>query len=312
MLHFNRIGRNHFAWTLMQIVAMMYTLTPLAHADEPPATTAASDAVPDKWQFTLLNPTPTANLRGMDTDRPNVTNTPHTIDAGHLQIETGLIDYTYDRTHSADITYRTDDFAFAASNFRLGVLNNLEINAVIVPYALDQTHDLSDKTSEYASGFGDTIVGAKLNLWGNEGGDATWLTGLALQPQFKFGTASNGLGNGRFEFSVPAPFLMNLPAGFHLSFQHGVSLQRNSANDGNVAGMQDSISIDRVLVGNLDLYLEYAAAVTTEKHTQAVQTLDVGGTYPFNDNITLDAGVALGLNNASPDLEVLAGISVRF
>jgi hypothetical protein len=52
--------------------------------------------------------------------------------------------------------------------------------------------------------------------------------------------------------------------------------------------------------------------VTTEKHTQAVQTIDVGGTYPLSDNITLDAGIALGLNNASPDIEVLAGMSVRF
>ena len=312
MLHFKGNGRKPAAWTVMQILALSYALTPVARADEPPATTAASEAAPDKWQYTLLNPTPTATLRGMDTDRPNVTNTPHTIDAGHLQIETGLIDYTNDRKHSSGTTYRSDDFAFAASNFRLGVLNNLEINAVIVPYAIDQTHDLSDKTSNYASGFGDTIVGAKLNLWGNEGGDAPWLTGLALQPQLKFGTASNGLGNGRFEFSIAVPFLMNLPQGFHLGLQPGVSLQRNSANDGNVAGMQDSISIDRVLIANLDIYLEYAAAVTTEKHTQAVQTLDVGGTYPFNDNITLDAGVALGLDNASPDVQVLAGISVRF
>ena len=31
----------------------------------------------------------------MDTDRPNITNTPHTIDAGHLQIEAGAADYAY-------------------------------------------------------------------------------------------------------------------------------------------------------------------------------------------------------------------------
>jgi hypothetical protein len=51
---------------------------------------AAASQPPDKWQYNLFNPTPTDLLSGMDSDRPNITNTPHTIDAGHLQIETGV------------------------------------------------------------------------------------------------------------------------------------------------------------------------------------------------------------------------------
>jgi len=248
----------------------------------------------------------------MDTDRPNITNTPHTIDAGHLQIETGLIDYSYDRSRSSGATYRYDDFAFATSNFRMGILNNLELNAVIDPYEIERTRDNASNTTEYSRGFGDTTIGAKLNLWGNDGGDAAWQSGLAIQPQFKFPTASDGLGNGHFEFSIALPFLVNLPAGFHLGLQPGGSLQRNTQNDGNAAGMQNSISIDRVLLGNLDVYFEYASDVTTQKHTQPVQTIDIGGTYPVSNNIVLDAGVALGLNNSTNDIEVLAGISVRF
>jgi hypothetical protein len=120
------------------------------------------------------------------------------------------------------------------------------------------------------------------------------------------------LGNGHFECAVEFPFLINRPAGFHLGFQPGVSLERNTGNDGNVAAMQNSISIDRVVWNNLDVYLEYASDVTTEKHVEAMQTIDVGGTYPLTDNIVLDTGVAFGLNNATNDIEVLAGISVRF
>jgi hypothetical protein len=312
MLHLPTTIRKKPARALAQIILLAAAFSPLARADEPTTTTATTESTPDKWQYSLLNPTPTADLRGMDTDRPNVTNTPHTIDAGHLQIETGLIDYTYDRSRSAGTTYRTDDFSFAASNFRLGILNNLELNAVIIPYELDRTHDNANNTSAYSRGFGDTIIGAKLNLWGNEGGDTVWASGLAIQPQFKFPTASDGGGNGHFEFSTALPFLINLPAGFHLGLQAGVSLERSSENDGNVAGMQNSFSIDRPLLGNLDVYLEYASDVTTEKHAQAVQTIDIGGTYPINDNISLDAGVALGLNNATSDVQVLAGVSVRF
>ena len=62
----------------------------------------------------------------------------------------------------------------------------------------------------------------------------------------------------------------------------------------------------------LDLYVEYAAAATTKKHVEAGQTIDVGGTYALTDNVVLDTGLNLGLNKASNNVEILAGISVRF
>jgi hypothetical protein len=53
---------------------------------------------------------------------------------------------------------------------------------------------------------------------------------LAIQPQLKFPTARGDVGNGRFEFSAAAPFLVNLPAKFHLGVQPGISYERNSRN----------------------------------------------------------------------------------
>jgi hypothetical protein len=267
---------------------------------------------PEKSQFTLFNPTPADQLRGMDTDRPNITNTPHTIDAGHLQIETGVIDYAYFRDHSAGNKLREDDLDFGQFNFRLGVTNNLEINAVIDAFDHVQIHDYAAGVASHADSFGDLVVGAKLNLWGDDGADDVWASALALQPQFKLPTARDDVGNGRFEFAVAAPFLMNLPAGFHLGLQTGVAYQRNAGNTGYLAGFPTSVSVDRVVIGNLDLYLEYACDPTTEPHLETQQTIDVGGTYPLNDNIVLDAGVNFGLNRATNDVEALAGISARF
>jgi Putative MetA-pathway of phenol degradation len=248
----------------------------------------------------------------MDTDRPNVTNTPHTIDAGHLQIETGIIDYAYFRDHSPGDNVREDNFDVGQFNFRLGILNNLEINAVIDAFDSVQFHDYAAGNSFYAGSFGDTAIGGKLNLWGDESGDDTWETAMAIQPQFKLPTARNDVGNGYFEFEVAAPFLMNLPAGFHLGLQPGVSHERSLQNTGYVTGFPMSISLDRVVIANLDIYLEYACDPTTEHHAQTGQTIDVGGTYPLNDNVVLDTGVNFGLNSASQNVEVLAGISVRF
>ena len=71
-----------------------------------PSAWADSDSAPvDKSQYNLFNPVPDDAMRGMDTDRPNVTNTPHTVDAGHVQVETGLYDWSHfhDRTHGSDV-----------------------------------------------------------------------------------------------------------------------------------------------------------------------------------------------------------------
>ena len=286
------------------------TLPPATTATTEPSNTTTTGA--NKWQYTLFNPTPADQLRGMDTDRPNLTNTPHTIDAGHLQIETGIIDYAYFRDHSPGDNVRDDDFDFGQFNFRLGVLNNLEVNVVVDAYDHVQLHDYDSSTSLRPGSFGDTVVGGKLNLWGDESGDNTWETAIAIQPQFKIPTARNDVGDGHFEFEIAAPFLMNLPAGFHLGLQPGVSCERNSDNTGYVTGFPMSVSVDRVVLGNLDLYLEYACDPTTEKHVETEQTIDVGGTYPLTDNIVLDTGVNCGLNRVSTNVEVLAGISIRF
>ena len=280
-------------------------------ADEPATTTQPATRPPDKWRYTLFNPAPAGELRDMDTDRPNATNTPHTIDAGHLQIETGVIDYSYFRDHSSN-NVRENDFNFGQLNFRLGVLNNLELNAAVDAFDSVQLHDYAAGASTYAGSFGETVVGGKLNLWGNEGGDQVWETALAIQPQFTLPTAQRGIGNGRFQFKVGAPFVMNLPGGFHLGFESGASYQRNAGNTGYVTGFPTSVSVDRIVIGKLDVYFEYACELTTERHVETAQTIDVGGTYALNDNVVLDGGVNFGLNKVSNDVEVLIGISVRF
>jgi hypothetical protein len=295
----------------IRLIALFFaTLAALARADEPSTAPPASPP-PDKWQDTLFNPAPDTQLRDMDTDRPNVTNTPHTIDAGHWQLETGVMDYSYYRDDSSGENVRSNHFAFGQFNFRLGVRDNLELNAVVDAYETDRDQNISSHTTFRASSLGDTVVGGKLSLWGNEGGDDTGYTALAIQPQFKFPTARSNIGNGRFEFSVVAPFLANLPAGFHLGLQTGAAQERNSNNTGYVTVFPGSVSLDRVVFGHLDVYLEYACDLTTEKHVTAPQTIDVGGTYPLTKSIMLDVGVNLGLNRASNNIEVLTGISIR-
>jgi hypothetical protein len=271
-----------------------------------------ADPSADKGRYSFLQPVPSDQLRSMDTDRPNKTNTPHTIDAGHAQVELGFADYihNHDRSHGADTV--TDSLALGHVNLRLGMLNNLEVNLATDSYDLVHSKDRLANTSTRQSGIGDTVVGGKLNLWGNEGGDAVWATGLAIQPQLKIPTAQRDLGNKHTELFVGVPFVINLPAEFHLGLQTLVAWERNLANTGDVTGWQNSASLDRVFFDAVDVYVEYWSHVSTERHQQPQQTVDVGLIYPLTDNITLDLGTVIGVNRASNAIEALAGMSIRF
>ena len=65
----------------------------LAPAGEKPA-------APGKSTCHLFNPTPREAMRELSTDRPDQTESPFTVDAGHVQVEMDLATFTYDRYNS--------------------------------------------------------------------------------------------------------------------------------------------------------------------------------------------------------------------
>jgi Putative MetA-pathway of phenol degradation len=273
-----------------------------------PASSAPTSQVPDKWQYTLVNPVPAGEMREMVTDRPNIANSPFTIDAGHLQIETGIADYTYYQSSSTPFT----SWDFGDFNFRLGVLNNLEINAEVTAYEENITQFHSFNRTLRDSSVGDTYLGGKLNFWGNDSSQRVWGTGLGIQPQFKIPTASDDVGNGKFEFKVLLPFSVSLPADFTLSVQPGIDYLRNQAQNSYTYAYEQAFCVDRVFFKRLDLYVEYAFALINEPHSKSEQLIDFGGIYQLRSNIALDTGIEFGLNRASPTVAATVGVSVRF
>src|SRR4051795_2958892 len=83
---------------------------------------ACTVSAAEKDQYTLFNRTPANLMRELQTDRPSKTEDPHTVDAGHLILESELVGYVY-----GDSDARTDAWSFMSTNFRLGLLNNTEL-----------------------------------------------------------------------------------------------------------------------------------------------------------------------------------------
>jgi len=135
---------------------------------------AAGEPSFDKSRFTLFNPVPKEHLREFSTDRPDKTESPYTLDAGHFQIESDLINFTHDRDTSGGGDTRVDAWTFGSLNLKAGLCNRADLQLVLNSYNRVRTEDRAAGTVVKQSGFGDVTLRLKVNAWGNDGGDTAF------------------------------------------------------------------------------------------------------------------------------------------
>ena len=259
---------------------------------------------PDKSRFNLFHPTPDVSLREMATDRPDKTESAYTVDAGHFQIEMDLLAYTYERSKQET----TKALAVAATNFKVGVLNNVDLQIVVETYNIQRIKDRDTGVSSRLTGFGDLTLRTKINLWGNDGGP----TALAVMPFVKIPTARDGIGNGATEGGVIFPFAMELPCDWGLGAQLEVDHNQDSGSTDYHQELISTITVSHDIVGKLGGYVELFSNVSNENHSAWIATFDFGFTYAVTRDIQLDAGMNIGLTDAADDFNPFIGLSMRY
>lgn len=262
----------------------------------------------DKSQFHLFNPTPAALMREMSTDRPDKTESAYTVDAGHFQIESDLANYTHDHDTEEGANTRVDAWTVASINFKVGLLNNVDLQTVVETYNHITTDDRVAREKVRQSGFGDITSRIKINLWGNDGG----ATALAVMPYVKFPTSQDDIGNGSIEGGLIVPLAIGLPEGFGLGLMTEVDFVRDADDSDLHPEFVNTITLARNLIGDLGGYIEFFSAVSTEDDSDWVGTFDVGLTYGWTENLQLDVGVNIGVTRSADDFNPFVGVSYRF
>src|ERR1022692_316164 len=98
----------------------------------------------DKSSYNLLNPTPLALMRELTPDRPDKTESPYTVDAGHFQLEMDFANYTYNE--SGGTTTRA--WNLAPFNLKAGLLNNVDLQFVFDNYLDVRTESHAASTTQ--------------------------------------------------------------------------------------------------------------------------------------------------------------------
>ena len=262
---------------------------------------------PDKSGYNLFNPTPDGYLRELNADRPDKTDCPFTVDAGHFQLEMDYANFTDDAPTAAHGNLKTRDYEIAPMNIKVGVLNNMDFQLVLSPYQWQRIEDKTTGAVENDFGFGDITPRVKVNLMGNDGG----FFAIALIPYMKFPTAAHHLGNGAYEGGVGIPYAFDVP-GWDVGFQTTVACDHDNASNGYHADIANSVSIGHAVIGPLEYHVEFFSEVSTEQNSGWVGTFDTWLTYQACKNVVLDCGVYVGVTAAADNWHPWIGMTWRF
>ncbi len=264
----------------------------------PPATATAAD----KSAYSLLRPTPDAHLRDLATDRPDKTESPYTVDAGHFQIEMDLVAYTRDTADG--ITTRTLDVV--PFNLKVGLTNRTDLQIGYDTFGRVRTRAAG--LDEWDRGSGDVAVRLKHNVWGNDGG----ATALAVMPFVKLPAGTRSDLNDDIEGGVIVPFAIDLGSGFDLGLMTEVDILRRENGSGYAPVFVNSAALGFELTERIGLFAEVFVERSAERGSQTVVTLGGGVTYAATENLQLDTAVNFGATEAADDLNIQVGLSQRF
>jgi hypothetical protein len=268
---------------------------------------AAADAsAGDKDQYTLFNPTPVDKMRDFNTDRPTKSNVPYTVDAGHFQYEGDIFIYSHDNTSTPDTSFKS--WVVGNPTFKLGLLNNLDVEVNFSAYNNIQTMTRSIGVATSVGGFGDTFTRFKWNLFGNEGSGPAF----ALIPYAKWPTAPQGIGNRFVEGGLIAPLAVPLPAGFTTILMGEMDILKNPNDNNYHVNFPALINVNRQIVPNLTGYAEIYANWTTSPDVRDIYTLDFALAWTPKPNFQLDIGINIGLVSAAIPYQIYMGIAQRF
>jgi hypothetical protein len=265
------------------------------------STAFAADTAKDKSGYTFFNPTPKDQMRELSTDRPDTTESPYSVDAGHYQFEVEAISFAKDK--SDGVTTKTIN---SSINAKVGIDNRSDLQVVLEVFR--NVSESGNGADFDETGLGDLDIRYKFNLWGNDGGP----NAAAVMPYITLPTHSDRLdANREVTGGIILPFGTELDGGWSVGFMLQFDIVRNEADDGYVGSFTQTATASHEIKGDLSGFLEVVNTASADKDASGVAYFDAGLAYGFSDDVQFDGGTNIGLTQASEDVRFFLGISVR-
>ena len=252
--------------------------------------------------YTIFKPLPKSLLReDMETDRPNVTESPYTVEAGHFQYEADILNY--EKLHTEESVQRT--WLINQANLKLGLFKNTALQLKIQSYGRQSSTDLASGEKQTGSGFGDITLRIKQNLYGNYNGSFS----IAVMPYVKFPT-NRYSDNKSYEEGLMVPMVVKLPQDWKI----GMMVEGDRLKDDETEGMHtellQSLTISHVLFKKLEVFGESYYTYNFKEH-HILNFVDAALEYEIVRDVKVDIGINYGLQH-NAQKNYFAGIAFRY
>ncbi len=235
-------------------------------------------------------------------DRPAKANAACTVPAGHWQLEVAAIDWV--RTSGAGA--RTDVTSLGPTLVKLGLSDASDIEVGISPQVQIDSRD--GAVRDHVSGIGDTVVRYKRRLT-----DPASATQFALIPFVKLSTARHAIGNGKLEGGLATTVSFATTAGPTITLSPEIDILADSDGRGYHPGIVNLVNVGISPAPRLTLSAELWNAVNFDPRDHVrLWSADIAAAYLPGKRWQVDGGANVGLNRATPDIELYGGVSLLF
>lgn len=254
--------------------------------------------------YHLFKPVPAGELRELQTDRPDRTESPFTVDPGHFQVEADLVKYSYDNDKKEN--RRVSRLTLNSVNLKAGLTTNSDFQVILDSFVREEVRQNGERNE--LSGMGETILRYKYNFYGNEEGKE----GAGLIPFVKLPTGADGLHNSRAEGGIMFAFGFELAQEWNAGAMFEIDHARREDDLGWQTDYILTLTLSRPVWEKLDGFIEMYSGVPDISQAEPEVTLDLGFTYELQPRIQLDAAIFYGLTEEANDYETFTGVSVLF
>ena len=255
----------------------------------------------DKRQFTLFNPTPRKYMRPMVPDRPGITESPYSVDAGHFQYETDALRLL---TRREGTTYGHDWYVNHALA-KIGISDRTDLQVGVDSYTDTRNYDTADpsQTQEYY-GLGDVTLRLKHTLLGDD--DSRWAVGLIGYVTLPTGGPR---GDGAVEYGAVLPAVYQITKPWSIGGQLATQVYWDRNTQTRFLQFTPTFTTDYQFTKLIQAFVELVGYDEVRLNDWR-SSINTGVQLDVSDNVQLDFGTHLPITH-STDREYFLGISFR-
>ncbi|AMJ67162.1 transporter [Hymenobacter sp. PAMC 26628] len=255
----------------------------------------------DKSHYTIFKPTPRKFMRPMVPDRPGITESPYSVDAGHFQYETDALRLLTRREGS---TYGHDWYVNHALA-KIGLTDRTDFQVGIDSYTDTRNYDNSDPgQSQLYHGFGDVRLRIKHTIAGDD--NSRWALGLIGYVTLPTGGPR---GDGAVEYGAVLPAVFQITKPWSIGGQVAGSVYWDRDTQSRYLQLTPTLTTDYQFSKVVQAFVELVGYWDVRQRSWG-SSINVGPQLDINDNVQLDFGAHLPVTHGV-DREYFLGVSFR-